>query len=60
MLLKVKSKALPVTEKIKSNFVESTINMNSFFKHLPEPLLSKKIKRGDFPFSQYLFLGHVC
>jgi hypothetical protein len=42
-------------KKLKSNFVESIIHMNSFFKHLPEQVLTKKIKRGDFPFSQYLF-----
>lgn len=29
--------------------------MNSFFKYLPEHVLTKKIKRGDFPFSRYLF-----
>lgn len=43
------------TEKIKTNFVESMTNMNSFFKHLPKHVLENKIKRGDFPFSQYLF-----
>ncbi len=29
--------------------------MTSFFKYLPESVLSKKIIRGSFPFSQNLF-----
>ncbi len=29
--------------------------MTSFFKYLPERILSKKISRGSFPFSQNLF-----
>lgn len=29
--------------------------MHFFFKYLPENVLSQKIDRGDFPFSQYLF-----
>ena len=29
--------------------------MNSYFKHLPESVLTKKIEPGAFPFSQYLF-----
>lgn len=29
--------------------------MNCFFKYLPQNILSKKIERRDFPFSQYLF-----
>lgn len=29
--------------------------MNSIFKFLPESVLKKKVKKGDFPFSQYLF-----
>jgi hypothetical protein len=29
--------------------------MTSFFKYLPESVLTKKINQGEFPFSQYLF-----
>lgn len=29
--------------------------MTNFFKYLPENILSKKIEKGSFPFSQYLF-----
>jgi hypothetical protein len=29
--------------------------MTSYFKYLPESVLTKKIKKGEFPFSQYLF-----
>ncbi|MDQ2863713.1 MAG: hypothetical protein M3R50_08740 [Bacteroidota bacterium] len=29
--------------------------MAYFFKYLPENALSKKIEKGSFPFSQYLF-----
>ncbi len=29
--------------------------MSSYFKYLPEAVLSKNIEKGDFPFSQYLF-----
>ena len=29
--------------------------MTTFFKYLPEDVLKKKIEKGDFPFSQYLF-----
>ena len=29
--------------------------MANFFKYLPENILSKKIEKGSFPFSQYLF-----
>ena len=29
--------------------------MTIFFKFLPEDVLTKKIEKGDFPFSQYLF-----
>lgn len=29
--------------------------MSFFFKYLPEAVLSKKIEKGDFPFSQNLF-----
>ena len=31
------------------------IKMTTFFKYLPEDVLKKKIEKGDFPFSQYLF-----
>jgi hypothetical protein len=29
--------------------------MTSFFKYLPESVLTKKVEQGEFPFSQYLF-----
>lgn len=29
--------------------------MTTYFKYLPESVLTKKINKGDFPFSQYLF-----
>ena len=29
--------------------------MTTYFKYLPESILSQKIKKGDFPFSQFLF-----
>ena len=29
--------------------------MNSYFKYLPESILSQKIEKGGFPFSQCLF-----
>ena len=29
--------------------------MRFFFKFLPEAILSKKLEKGEFPFSQYLF-----
>jgi len=29
--------------------------MTSYFKYLPESVLTKKIGQGEFPFSQYLF-----
>ena len=29
--------------------------MTTFFKYLPEWVLTKKIEKGEFPFSQYLF-----
>ena len=29
--------------------------MNIYFKFLPEYILNKKVQRGDFPFSQFLF-----
>ena len=29
--------------------------MTSYFKYLPESVLTKKIEKGEFPFSQYLF-----
>lgn len=29
--------------------------MAFYFKFLPESVLAKKIKKGEFPFSQYLF-----
>jgi len=29
--------------------------MSFFFKYLPENILSQKIEKGSFPFSQYLF-----
>lgn len=29
--------------------------MTSYFKYLPESVLTKKVEQGEFPFSQYLF-----
>ena len=29
--------------------------MTTYFKYLPESILSKKIEKGDLPFSQFLF-----
>jgi hypothetical protein len=29
--------------------------MTSYFKYLPESVLTKKIRKREFPFSQYLF-----
>lgn len=29
--------------------------MTSYFKYLPESVLTKKVDKGEFPFSQYLF-----
>ena len=29
--------------------------MDTYFKFLPEHILTQKIQRGDFPFSQFLF-----
>jgi hypothetical protein len=29
--------------------------VTTYFKYLPESILSQKIEKGDFPFSQFLF-----
>jgi hypothetical protein len=29
--------------------------MNIYFKFLPDEVLNKKVKKGDFPFSKFLF-----
>jgi hypothetical protein len=29
--------------------------MNTYFNFLPEHIFNKKVQRGDFPFSQFLF-----
>jgi len=39
----------------KGIFVPKPNKMTSFFKYLPESVLTKKIEKGEFPFSQYLF-----
>lgn len=39
----------------KGTFTSTSYKMAMYFKFLPSEVLTRKIKRGDFPFSQLLF-----